>query len=164
MGRVLIGGVGYRWQRDASLGLVATDLLAASALPAGVEAADLGYGALLVAQDLAAAEPPYSALVLIAAPARGRPPGTIDRRRWDGQLPPGPELQELVREAGAGVVHVDHLLAIAGWSRALPPEVHVIEVEPYEQGPGDGLSEPGERLLHLVLAAAREAAAPAEVA
>ena len=58
MPRVLIGGVGYRWMRDASFGLVASDALAREQWPDGVEVADLGYGALYVALDLLDARPP----------------------------------------------------------------------------------------------------------
>jgi Ni,Fe-hydrogenase maturation factor len=56
--RTLIGGVGYRWQRDASFGLAVVDELARLDRPAGVEVADLGYAAIYVAQDQAEAVPP----------------------------------------------------------------------------------------------------------
>ncbi|MDP8924183.1 MAG: hypothetical protein M3O34_15070, partial [Chloroflexota bacterium] len=73
--RVLIGGVGYRWMRDGSIGLVASDELMRQDWPAHVEVADLGFGAIYVTQDLAHAEPPYARLVLLAGVARGRTPG-----------------------------------------------------------------------------------------
>ena len=81
--RVLVGGVGYRRMGDASFGLVVTDELATRPWPPGVTVADLGYGALLVVQDLAAADPPYERLVLLAGVPRGRRPGIAgEKKRW----------------------------------------------------------------------------------
>ena len=149
--RVLVGGVGYRWQRDASFGLVASDVLAEQERPAGLDVMDLGYGALYVAQDLADARPPYARLILLAGVARGRPAGRVYVRRWDGQLPGPDEVQARIREAGAGVIDVDHLLVIAGYFGALPPEVVTIEVEPIEVEGGDGLSPSVAELLPAAL-------------
>jgi hydrogenase maturation protease len=138
--RVLIGGVGYRWQRDASFGLVVGDELARRQRPPGVEVADLGYGALYVAQDLADAEPRYDRLILLAGMARGREPGRLYQYRWQGDLPDAAEIQARVSEAGAGVVDIDHLLVIAQYFGALPDDVRVIELEPVDVAGGDGLS------------------------
>ena len=138
--RVLLGGVGYWWQRDASFGLVACDHLAAMEWQDGVDIRQLDYGALYVAQDLADATPPYDRLVQVAGVERGRPPGRVYRRRWQGGLPGPDEIQERIREAGAGVVDVDHLLIIAQHFGALPPDVVVLELEPVDARGGDGLS------------------------
>ena len=113
--RTLIGGVGYRWMRDGSIGLVAADALMRQAWPPHVEVADLGFGALYVTQDLAHAEPPYDRLVLLAGVACGRTSGQVYRTRWSGDVPDPEELQELICEAGAGIVEVVHLLAIASY-------------------------------------------------
>lgn len=145
--RVLIGGVGYRWLRDASFGLVVSDALAGLEWPSGIEVADLGYGALFVAQDLAAAQPPYDRLILLAGIARGRAPGRLYRRRWDGALPDAHEIQARVREAGAGVIDVDHLLVIAQRFGALPRDVITIELEPVDTSGGDGLSQAAARRM-----------------
>lgn len=156
--RVLVGGVGYRWQRDASFGLVASDALAEGEQPAGVDVMDLGYGALYVAQDLADARPPYARLILLAGVARGRPAGQLYVRRWDRRLPGPDEVQARIREAGAGVIDVDHLLVIADYFGALPPEVVTIEVEPIEVEGGDGLSPGVAELLPTALKRVRQEA------
>ncbi len=154
--RVLIGGVGYRWQRDASFGPVAADVLAGQRWPAGVRVEDLGYGALYVAQDLADAAPPYDRLILVSGTARGREPGSLHRYPYRQPLPPDDEVQARVREAGAGVIDVDHLLIIAHRLGALPPDVEVIEFEPVDAGPGIELTPAGQETLSR-LASALEA-------
>ena len=154
-GRVLIGGVGYRWQRDASFGLAVSDALAGLAWPGHVQVADLGYGALYVTQDLADARPPYQRLLLVAGAARGRPPGRLYCARWRAALPGDDEIQERVREAGAGVVDLDHLLIIASHFGALPPDVVTLELEPVEVDGGDGLSPRAAALVPEAVAHAR---------
>ena len=161
--RVLVGGVGYRWMRDGSIGLVASDELMRQEWPAHVEVADLGFGAIYVTQDLAHAEPPYDRLVLLAGVARGRTPGRVYCSRWAGAAPDAEELQELIREAGAGIVEVDHLLAIASYFGALPDDVVLIEVEPVAVEGGEELSAEGAALLPRLLELARaEALAPSD--
>src|SRR5919199_3449130 len=145
--RVLIGGVGYRWQGDASWGLIASDELARLEWPPGVEVADLGYGALYVALDLADARPPYARVILMAGVTRGREPGRLYCERWTPRAVDAGEVQERIREAGAGVIDVDHLLVIAHYLNALPRDVVCIELEPLETAGGEGLSAAGvERL------------------
>ncbi|MBW3577278.1 MAG: hypothetical protein KY462_05985 [Actinobacteria bacterium] len=173
--RVLVGGVGYRWLGDASFGLAVSDELASVGLAPGVEVADLGYGALYVAQDLADAQPPYDRVILVAAVSRGRESGRVYRWRWDGTLPADEEVLARLREAGAGVIDLDHLLVVAGHLGALPQDVVVIELEPVvdatevaeggrRQDKGTGgceLSPPAARLVPDVVAlVGAEAAAP----
>jgi hydrogenase maturation protease len=157
MTRVLIGGVGYRWQGDASFGLVASDALAREAWPDHVQVADLGYGALYVAQDLADADPPYTRLVLLAGVPRGRRPGELYCWRWQGPLPGAEEVQARVREAGAGVIDLNHLLVIANYFGALPADVVILEFEPIEVAGAD-LSPAAAARLPEALAQARQAA------
>lgn len=156
--RILIGGVGYRWQRDASFGLLAADALAREAWPPSIAVEDLGYGAIFVAEDLAAAKPPWDALILLAAAERGRTPGRVYRyvvlRREAG----ADEIQARIREAGAGVIDLDHLLVIGARFGALPPHVVVYEAEPLDTAGGEGLSPELERRFERVLAAVREEA------
>lgn len=161
MPRVLVGGVGYRWQRDLSFGLIVADALAEEALPAGVEIRDLGYGALYVAMDLEDAQPRYDRLILLAGVARDRPPGRLYRSRWDATPADPEEVQARIYEAGAGVIDLDHLLVIARHFDALPPEVILIEAEPVEGDGGDGLSAAVAALLPAALVLVRqEALAP----
>jgi hypothetical protein len=155
--RVLIGGVGYRWQGDASFGLVAADALAQLAWPAAVDVADLGYGALLVAQDFLAAAPPYDRLILLGATTHARPRGLYERR-WDGVLPDADGIQERVREAGAGIVELDHLLVVADYFGALPKDVLIIELEHSGPTPGEALSAEAAALLPALVERVRSAA------
>lgn len=149
--RVLIGGVGYRWMRDASFGLVACDALARQGWPDGVEVADLGYGALYVALDLADANPPYERIILIAAVRRDRVPGRLYSARWAPPPADDDDLQERIREAGAGVIDLDHLLRIARHFGGLPEEVVCIEIEPADVSGGEGLSDAAAACLDETL-------------
>ncbi|HSJ58168.1 MAG TPA: hydrogenase maturation protease [Anaerolineae bacterium] len=161
--RVLIGGVGHRWQRDASFGLIVCDALAGMGWPAGVEVADLGYGALYVAQDLAAAEPPYDRLILLAGMPRERRPGRVYCRPWEegGHCPE--EIQARIREAGAGVIDLDHLLVIGRHLAALPPDVLLVELEPVDATWGEALTPAANALVPPVVDLVREVAqAPIE--
>ena len=160
MTRVLIGGVGYRWMGDGSFGLAVTDLLAQEAWPADVEISDLGYGALYVSLDLLDKQPPLDRLILIAATVRDRAPGALSVTRWQNTTPESlDEVQARVREAGAGVIDLDHLLSIASHFSALPDDVICIELEPVELTGRDGLSEVAAELLPRACALARDAAA-----
>ena len=160
MTRTLIGGVGYRWQRDASFGVVASDALAALDWPESVTVADLGYGAIYVAQDLADARPPYDRLVLIAGVERGRDPGRLYQHEYRPQPASDDEVLERVREAGAGVIDVDHLLVIAHQMRALPADVLLVEFEPADASPGIELSEAASRALPQAIDLIRRHACP----
>jgi hydrogenase maturation protease len=138
--RTLVGGVGYAYLRDGSLGPLVVADLAREAWPAGVVVEDLSYGPIAVMQRLQDASPPFARLVLVAAVRRGRPPGSVTAYRWDGRLPPADEIQARVAEAVTGVIALDNLLAVVGFFDALPGEVHVVEVEPADEGWGEGLS------------------------
>jgi hydrogenase maturation protease len=161
-GRVLVGGVGYRWFGDGSFGLVASDELARLDWPPGIDVADLGYGALHVALDLAEADPPYERVVLIAVTERGRQPGRLYRFRCDTTMPETGEVQARMYEAGAGVIDLDHLVVISRHFGALPDDVVAIELEPRPGTTGDGLSAEADALLpHAVDLVRREVLAPA---
>ncbi len=161
-GRVLVGGVGYRWFGDASFGLVASDELARMDWPQGVDVEDLGYGALHVALDLAAADPPYERVILLAATERGREPGRLYRFRCGTSMPDCEDVQDRMYEAGAGVIDLDHLVVIGRHFGALPDHVVAIELEPHPGTTGVVLSHAARALLpdaidlvrHEVLAAA----------
>jgi hydrogenase maturation protease len=153
MPRVLIGGVGYRWMRDASFGVVAIDALAREHWPDEIDVVDLGYGALYAALDLADAQPRYDRVVVLAAARRDRAPGRLYPSRWEPLPEDDADLQERIREAGAGVIDVDHLLRIARHFGGLPDDVICIELEPSDVSGGDGLSESAaacvQEALHL---------------
>jgi hydrogenase maturation protease len=158
MPRVLIGGVGYRWMGDASFGVVAADALAREPWPDHIDVLDLGYGALYVALDLADARPPYDRVILLAAAARGRAPGRLYTVRSAPPRVDDTELQERIREAGAGVIDLDHLLHIGRHFGALPGDLVCIELEPTEVTAGEALSEPAAACLEQAVRLARDEA------
>lgn len=143
--RVVIGGVGYRWMRDASFGLVAADAMMREAWPAGVRVEDLGYGALYAALDLADARP--ERLILVAGVERGRPKGRLYCARWAPRPLDPEDVQARIREAGAGVIDLDHLLVIAQHFGALPGDTLIVELEPVESCGGDALSAAAQERL-----------------
>ena len=161
--RTLIGGVGYSYLRDGSFGpLVAADL-GRQAWPDGVLVEDLSYGPIAVMQRLQDADPPFDRLVLVAAVRRGRVPGTVSVYRWDRRLPDPHEIQARVGEAVTGVISLDNVLVVVGFFNALPDDVSVVEVEPEDEGWGDGMSEALQavrpRVMEAVRAIATDAAA-----
>lgn len=143
--RVLVGGVGYRFLRDESVGPYMADRLASHSRD-GVEVEDLGYHAVGFAQNLQAREP-YDRVVLVAAVRRGREPGTLECYRWDGELPPVDEIQGYVGEAAVGMISLDGHLIVPRALGGLPEDVRVVEVEPGEEGWGEGFSTTIEALL-----------------
>jgi hydrogenase maturation protease len=149
--RTLIGGVGYRWQRDASFGLSVIDAMSKLDWPESVEIADLGYGAIYVTQDLRDASPSYKRLYLVTSSVRDREPGSLTSYRFTPSVHNQEELQERIREAGAGVIDIDHLIYIADYFQALPDEVYVYEIEPVDTEGGEDLSpEAASRLDDVI--------------
>src|SRR5262249_25122968 len=148
--RTLIGGVGYSYLRDGSLGPLVAAALARQAWPGGVVVEDLSYGPIAVMQRLQDADPPFDRLVLVAAVRRGRTPGTLTAYRWDRHLPDPAEIQARVAEAVTGVISLDNVLVVVGFFNALPPDVMVVEVEPEDEGWGEGLSHAIEMARHRV--------------
>jgi hydrogenase maturation protease len=136
--RVLVGGVGYRFLRDGAVGLYMSDKLEASATN-GVEVEDLGYHPIGFTQNLQD-RPTYDRIVLVGAVARGREPGTVTSYRWDHALPSDKEIQERVSEAVTGVISLDNLLIVTEAFKAFPDDVRVVEVEPADEGWGEGFS------------------------
>ena len=137
--RVLVGGVGYRNLRDHSIGPWLADRIAVAAR-AGIEVEDLSYHPIGLSQNLQE-RPPYDRIVLVSAVARGREPGTIEAYRWDGELPAPEEVQARVAEAVTGVISLDNLLVVVGTLGGFPDDVRVVEVEPADEGWGEGFSE-----------------------
>jgi hydrogenase maturation protease len=156
--RVLIGGVGYRNLRDGSLGPYLADRLGAAAGD-GIEVEDVSYHPVGLSQNLQE-RPPYDRLVLVAAVRRGRVPGTIEAYRWDGALPSRDEIQARVAEAVTGVISLDNLLVVCGALGGLPDDVRVVEVEPFDDGWGEGFSDELEARLPEVEEAVWTSARP----
>lgn len=146
--RVLVGGVGYRFLRDESVGPYMADHLGEHA-PAGVEVEDLGYHPVGLHQNLTSREP-YDRAVIVSAPRRGRRPGTVHTYRWDGVLPDRDEIQVRVSEAVTGVIDLDNLLIVVGALGGWPQDVRIVEVEPGAEGWGEGFSPEVAAALPLV--------------
>jgi len=143
--RVLVGGVGYRFLRDESVGPYMADRLAERARN-GVEVEDLSYHSVGLAQNLQE-RPPYDRVVFVAAVRRGREPGTLESYRWRGELPPPEQIQGYVGEAAVGLISLDGHLVVCGALGGLPDDVRVVEVEPGQEGWGDGFSPRIEAVL-----------------
>jgi len=155
--RVLVGGVGYRYLRDGSVGPWVADELSARIGQGGddgaqVEVEDLSYHPVGLHQNLSE-RPPYDRLVLVGAVRRGRPPGAVETYRWSGELPDVDELQARVSEAVTGVISLENTLLVVGRLGGLPDDVRVVEVEPADDGWGEGFSAEVARRLPDVLEA-----------
>lgn len=154
--RVLVAGVGYRNLRDLSVGPLAIERLGPSTEAIDVE--DLSYGPIDVLFLLQRRQP-YAAAIFIAAVRRGREPGTVTRTPWRPPVTTTEALQERVAEAITGVISIDNLLQICAHFRALPADVTLIEIEPFDEGWGEALSADGEKALDAAVTLARLEAA-----
>ncbi len=161
--RVLVGGVAELWQGDLDLGRRAVETLAAEELGPDVLVEELSYGAVAVAQRLEDVRP--AALVLVGAAARGRPPGTVERRRVGTAPLPAADAQLAVGDAVTGYVSIDLVVQVAQALGALPPDAVAIEVEPASTEVSEQLTPEAEaglaRALDLVRAEVRARRAPA---
>ena len=150
---ILVGGVAELYQGDLDLGRHAVGRLATEDLGAEVLVEDLSYGAVAVAQRLEDLRP--DALVLIAAQARGRPAGAVERRDiGPPELSPA-ELQLAVGDAVTGYVTLDLLVEVAAALHALPDRAVAIEVEPASVRPAEELTPEAAAGLEDALALVR---------
>ncbi|MEP6476443.1 MAG: hypothetical protein ABJC60_04140 [Actinomycetota bacterium] len=134
----LVGGVGELYQGDMDVGRLAADRLTQEDLGPEVVVEDLYYGALAVTQLLEDLRP--SAMVLVGAAARGRAPGSVERRRIVSPAPHVQRFRTAVEQAGTGHVSIDLILEVAGGFDALPARTVTIEVEPVRREPSESLS------------------------
>ena len=137
--RVLIAGVGYRNLRDMSAGPELIERLRGLEWPATVEVEDLSFGAVHVLHWLQERQP-FDALILVAAVARGRAPGSVTCSQWTAPPTTGEAVQGAIAEAVTGVISLDTLLTVLGYFAALPPRVTLIEVEPRDDDWGPEFS------------------------
>lgn len=162
--KTMVGGVGYRNMRDLSLGPVLTAQMAEMTWPPYVTVDhDLSFGPIAIVQRFQASPDLCERLVLFAGIGRGRPPGSVEAYRWDGDLPPADEIQARVGEAVTGVVSLDNLLIIGEFFDIWPPELFVVEVEPVDQSWGPGFSSPVAAVLEDVITIVRRAAIKGEI-
>ena len=125
----------------------------------GVEVEDVSYHPVGLSQNLQD-RLPYDRVVLVGSLERGRPPGTVTAYRWDGELPGRDEIQQRVSEAVTGVISLDNTLIVCAALGGLPGDVRVVEVEPEDQGWGDGFSPTIEQRLPEVLEAVWSSTTP----
>ena len=147
--RVLVGGVGYRFLRDGSIGLLVVDALAGRAAD-GLEVEDISYHPVGLSQNLQEREP-YDRVVIVGAISRGRRPGTVTAYRWDGELPDSEEIQARVSEAVTGVISLDNHLIVCGALGGLPDDVRIIEIEPASEDWGEELTPELEQRMPEIL-------------
>ena len=160
---ILVGGVAELFQGDLDLGRRAVEALAREDFGAGVLVEELSYGAVAVAQRLEDLRP--DALVLVGAAARGRHPGTVERREVGGVALSPAEAQTAVGDAVTGYVSIDLVVEVAAALGALPDDAVAIEVEPAATEVSEELSaeaaEGLERALELVRSEVRARRVPA---
>jgi hypothetical protein len=155
--RILVGGVGQLFQGDLDVGRRVVDLL--GDLGPGAAAEELHYGAVAVAQHLE--DLPLHTLIIVGAEVRGRPPGTVERRRVVSEPLTPEDVHGAVSDAVQGYVAIRILLDVANGLGVLPARVVTIELEPVLLEPVDGLSPEAEvamsTLVDLVRAEVRRA-------
>lgn len=148
---VLVGGVGELYQGDLDLGRRVVARLAPA--PPGVLVEDLHYGAVAVAQRLGELSP--EALLLAGAARRGRPAGSVHRRRVTPPVGDPATLQTAVTHAVVGYVDLDLVVQVAAGFGVLPARTVVLEAEPAWVGPGEQLSPAGAAALDRLVDLAR---------
>ena len=161
--RVLIGGVGYTFLRDHSVGVEVAERLAALPWPQDVQVEDLSYGPIAAVHYLRETLTENDRVILIGAAKRGRAAGGVYPYRWDGALPEDTEVQARVAEAITGVISLDNLLIVAAHFGALPRDVLVIEVEPEDESWGPGFTPGVEQAIGRVIALVQEEVLGSEV-
>jgi Ni,Fe-hydrogenase maturation factor len=153
----VVGGVSELYQGDLDLGRLAVERLAGEDLGSGVLVEDFHYGGVAVAQRLEDLRP--AALVLVGAHARGRPPGSVERRRLDPPVLDPVDAAAAVADAVQGYVAIDLVVEVAAALHVLPQRTVAIEVEPAVTDVGEHLSpeaaEGLEEALRLVRAELR---------
>ncbi len=160
--RVFIGGVGYRFLRDMSVGPELVAELKRLNWPGGVEIDDLSPGGPIAAVHRFREAPPYERVILFGSVKREREAGQIYCYRWDGQLPSPDEIQERVSEAVTGVISLDNLLIIGGHFAIWPPLVVIVELEPRDEDWGEEYSPPVQAAIpHLIETLRQASLAPA---
>ncbi|HET9444047.1 MAG TPA: hypothetical protein VFO65_12030 [Acidimicrobiales bacterium] len=146
---VLVGGVGELYQGDLDLGRVAVGRLAGEDLGCHALVEDLHYGAVAVSQRLEDLRPPH--LVLVGGVVRGRPPGTVERRRVRPEPMTPADFQGAIGDAVTGYVSIDLVVDVAAGFGVLPARTVTVEVEPAVTGMSEHLSPLGEQALEQAL-------------
>ncbi|MDP9069478.1 MAG: hypothetical protein M3N53_14210 [Actinomycetota bacterium] len=148
---ILVGGVSQLYQGDHDLGRLAVEMLRAQELGPDVLVEDLYYGAVAVVQLLEEVRPDM--LILVGTQERGRPAGTVERRRLEpssGDVDVD-AVQRSVGDAVVGYVDLELTTDVVRGFGALPQRTVVIEVEPARTEPSEELSEEARAALSTVI-------------
>lgn len=148
--RALVGGVSELYQGDLDFGRRVVEALAAEPFDDGVLVEDLHYGAVAITQRLQDIRP--ALLVIVGAAARGRPPGSLERRRVEPAGVDPQTLRGVVADAVTGYVGIDLLTEVAEGLGALPPRTVAIELEPVATEPSVELSQPARQAVPAAVA------------
>lgn len=124
----LVAGVGNPWSGDLDLGPRFVRRYRGHGWPADVVLEELTVAAQRVLHRLWELRP--AALVVVAGFPRGDHPGTVRRYRPSCDTTDEADLQRRLGESAAGVIDLDHILAVTSYFGALPADTVVIEVEP----------------------------------
>jgi len=150
---ILVAGVAELYQGDLDLGRLAVLRLTEQDLGPDVAVEELSYGGVAVAQRLEDLRP--DALVVVAAQARGRPAGAVERREIGPSELSTAELQLAVGDAVTGYVTVDLLVEVTTAFGVLPAPTVAIEVEPASVQPAEALTPEAQAGLEEALALVR---------
>ena len=146
---ILVGGVAELYQGDLDLGRVAVERLAGEDLGESVHVEVLSWGAVTLSYRLVDLEP--DALVHVAAQARGRVPGSVERREIGPPVLTPAEMQLAVGDAVTGYVTIDLLIEVAQAFGVLPARTVCFEVEPASVEPSEQLTATAEAGLEEAL-------------
>ncbi len=150
MKHIFIGGIGYTYLRDLSVGPTLIADLKQLSWPTGIEIDDLSPGGPIATVHRFRDVPQYDRVLLLGSVVRGRESGRVYCYRWDGQLPDTDEIQMRVAEGITGVISLDNTLIVGGFFGIWPQEVVIIEVEPRDEEWGTEFSPPVQSALtHL---------------
>jgi len=142
--RTLIGVIAYRALRDHSAPFAVASRLEDRANIGDAVIEDVSYNPVAVIQWLQEqpADTRFTRAVLVSALERaGRAPGTVEAYRWDGVLPPEDLVQQAIADAVTGIIAIENTVIAAGYFKALPPAVAIVEIEPRDHAFGFELSE-----------------------
>ena len=141
--RTLVGAIGYRNLRDHSAAFEILDRLSQEDLGPNVVLEDVSYNPIALVQWLEE-QPPgkrFERIILVSGVQRdGRQPGTVTSYQWNRALPPDELIHQAITEAVTGIISLDNTIIIAGYFRALPPSLTVVEIEPAQHEFGSELS------------------------
>lgn len=135
---MLVAGVGNPWAGDLDFGPWFVRSYRDHGWQDGVIIEELSLAAHRVLHLLRELRP--TTVVLVAGFPRGGPPGTLRRYRPDRAHLEEAEIQQRLGESAAGVIDLDHLLAVTTFYGDLPDDTVVIEVEPAATAFSDALS------------------------